>query len=166
MIAVALESFELSHPVDDAAGHRSPVKLVAFPDDVFAVAVSDAIFGKEIVSVGVRSFAAGGGVARIPIQHERPRLHGGQNLRGFGTGSRVTGWLVFQNKDDSLLLGFGRSLAQLVIDCGAVGRLIVEAPEIEAADALGSERLGHLDGALEDFVLLAKGEAGVEALRL
>src|SRR3954465_858985 len=103
MIAVALESFELSDPVDDAARHRSPVKLVAFLDDVFAVAVSDTVLGKEIVSVGIRSFAAGGSVARIPIQHERPRLHGAQNLRGFGTGSRVTGGLVFQNKDDPLL---------------------------------------------------------------
>src|SRR6516162_10208561 len=74
--------------------------------------------------------------------------------------------LVFQDEDDSLLLGFGGSLAQLFIHGIAIRRLILEAPEIETADAIGTERFGHGDRTLKNFVLLVHGVVGVEALGL
>ena len=128
--------------------------------------MSDAVLGQEIVTIGKWDLAAGGGIAGVPVQHERTGLHCAQNFRAFGPGRGVTRGLIFQNEDDSLLLGFGGSIAELVVNGIAIGSLIVEAPEIEAAHALRTEGFGHRDGALEDFVLLSQREVGVETLGL
>src|SRR4029077_3521225 len=70
VIAVPLEGFELSDPVDHASTHGSPIKPLAFLPCVCTVAVSDAVFGQEIVAVWKWNLAAGGGIAGIPVQHE------------------------------------------------------------------------------------------------
>ena len=69
-VAVALQRGELSNPIDSACAHRSPfITFIRF-DNVFAVAVADALFRKESVSIGVGRLSAHGGIAWVPIQHE------------------------------------------------------------------------------------------------
>ena len=63
------------------------------------------------------------------------------------------------------MLGAGAGgLAQLVVDGRAIGLLIFEAPEIEAADAVGLEGFAEIDAACEHFVLLLEVEVGVELI--
>ena len=61
VVAIALERAELTHPIDDAAAHRRPLKLaVRLANRVFAVAMADAVLGQEIVVVGVGHVAGEG----------------------------------------------------------------------------------------------------------
>src|SRR5207302_6565659 len=96
-ISILLESTELPRPVDEPAAHGCPIVLLAFFDDVFAVAVPDAVFGQKLVAVGIWDFAARGSVAGIPIQHECRGLDRGENFCRLGSGCRVAGGLVFQD---------------------------------------------------------------------
>src|SRR5580704_9007048 len=112
MIAIALERFELAGPVDDASAHGGPVVAVALLDRILAMAMTDAVFGQKIVAVGIGNFTGCGSVAGIPVQHERRRLHGFENLGGLGAGGGVARGLVFQNEDDSFLLRLGGGVAQ------------------------------------------------------
>src|ERR1700728_263504 len=94
--AVAHERFELCRPINDSATHRRPVVFLPVLDHIFAVTVTNALLGQPIVAVRIWSFAAGGGVARIPIQHERAGLHLVQNFSGFDPGRRVAGGFIFE----------------------------------------------------------------------
>src|SRR5207302_8634194 len=57
-------------------------------------------------------------------------------------------------------------VAKLVVDRSPIGSLIFQAPEIEAANTLRLERLRHLNGTLQNFVLLDHGEVCPEAAGL
>src|SRR5436309_13999178 len=83
-ISILLESAELSCPVDEPGAHGCPVVLLALFHDVFAVAVSDAIVGQQLVSVGIWDLTACGSVTRIPNQNEFRGLHRGAYLCSFG----------------------------------------------------------------------------------
>src|SRR4029077_11037064 len=65
VITVALESLILTDPIDGAFAHRGPVILIPDLDRVFAMAMPDPIFRQEIITVGIRLFAEGRGVARV-----------------------------------------------------------------------------------------------------
>src|SRR5258708_31009567 len=71
-----------------------------------------------------------------------------------------------EDQGDALLAGIGCGIEQLGINVFAVGRLIVKPPEIKTAYAVGLERPGELDAALQNFILLIKGEVGVELIAL
>src|SRR5215472_2868798 len=88
-VTVALQGFELASPIDDAPAHGSPIELRALFDDIFAVAVADPILGQQIISVRVGNLAAGSGVARVPVEHERTLLQRAQDLHRFPGGSGV-----------------------------------------------------------------------------
>ena len=57
-----------------------------------------------------------------------------------------------------------RGLLQLVIHRFAIGGLIIEAPEVKAADAVGGELFGQFDGAIENFTLLVVGKVRVKLI--
>ena len=65
-----------------------------------------------------------------------------------------------------LLAQVSAARAQLVVDGGAVGRLIVQPPEVEAADAIGLELLGQFDTVFQQLILLLEIEAGMELVAL
>ena len=54
------------------------------------------------------------------------------------------------------------SLAQFVIHRGAVRSLIVQSPEIKAANAISTECFRHADCAVQNFVLLLEGKVCAE----
>ena len=56
--------------------------------------------------------------------------------------------------------------SSLSIDGLAIGDLVLQTPEIEAAYAIGLKRLCHREGAIENFVLLSEGEVCAEAAAL
>ena len=150
VIAIVLQGAELAHPVDHAAAHRRPFRLaIGFANRILAMAVADAMFGQQIVVVGVgRVIREGRGVARIPIEHEVGLGDGGQCFRCFLAAARVAGHFVFEQKDEIVLGASARCLAQFVVDGRAIGLGIVEPPEIETADAIGREGLAEIDAAL------------------
>ena len=82
MIAVALQRRKLASPINDAASHGGPVIALAvgFLLGVLAMAMANAIFRQEIIAIGIWGFTAFGGVPGIPIEHQRWRRKGGENL--------------------------------------------------------------------------------------
>src|ERR1039458_5141746 len=74
VVAVALERLELASPLNHSSAHRRPVVPLSLLDCIFAVAVTNAFLGQQIVAIWVWNFAAGGGIARVPVQHERRSL--------------------------------------------------------------------------------------------
>src|SRR5256885_237897 len=165
-ISILLESTELPRPVDEPAAHRCPVVLLAFFHDIFAVAVPDAVFRQKLVPVGIWDFATRGSVTWIPIQHECRGLHRGENPCRLGSGRGVAGRLVFQNKNQSTLATLLSRFPQFVIHRRPIGALVFQAPEIEAAHAIGVECLRHFDGSIQDFILLFPVERSAETFRL
>ena len=143
VIAVALQRGELTFPIDDAGSDGRPVVAfaVGFARDVFAVAMSDALFRQQLVSVGIRRFAGGAGVSRIPIHHEVRRGNSGENFGGFRAGSGIARHLVFKHEDDFVFRGGCSGFVQLGVDGVAIWLLIVEAPEVEEAHAIGLRML-------------------------
>src|SRR5271165_2132542 len=162
MIAVTLERLELPEPVDDAGSHRRPIVVVAPFHGVLAMAVADPLPGQKIVAIGKRPFAAGSGVPRIPVQHEMGGLDGIENLCGLSSGGSIESGIVFQKQGDALLAGFISCFQKFFVDRGTIWLLIFQAPEIEAAHAIGLEGLCQLDGTLEHFILLIECEVGVK----
>ena len=84
----------------------------------------------------------------------------GEGCRSFAAGGGVALEFVFEDEEDVLLGGFFCGFLEHIVDGGAVGRDVVEAPEIEAADLVGAELLGERDAAFEDFVLVMEADFG------
>ena len=165
MEAVVMQGLKLADPIHDAAADWSPgVFLIGLANYIFAVAVADAIFREQCVAVGIGRAAESRGVAGIPVEHEIFVGDGIQHGGGFLAGGGVAGHFVFEQQDQIFLGATLRGLLELGVDGGAVGSGIVEAPEIEAADALGFESLGEGDAALEKFVLCVGIEVCVELI--
>ena len=77
----------------------------------------------------------------IPVEHEVFVGDGFEDGGRLFSRGRVAGHFIFQQQDQ-VALGAGLSGgAQLVVDRGAIGRLILQPPEVEAADAIGFELL-------------------------
>src|ERR1700679_1297258 len=50
VIAIAPQSLELPNPINDTAAHRRPfILVIGLVDNIFAMAVADALFRKKIV---------------------------------------------------------------------------------------------------------------------
>ncbi len=143
VIAIVLERAELPDPIDDASTDRSPLEFaVGFADRVFAMAVADAMLRQQLIVVGIRRVAGEcGGVAGIPVEHEIVLGNFGQQCGGLFAAARVAGHLVFEQQNQIVPGAGSRGLAQLIVDGGAIGLWIFEPPEIEAANAIGIERL-------------------------
>ena len=165
VIAIALEGFELADPVDDPSADRRPLEFaVGLADSVFAVAVAYAMLGQRLVVVGVGRVAGeGGGVTGIPVEHQVGLADRLEHGNGFRAAAGVASHFVFKNQDVVLRAGAG-GIAELFIDGVAIGLLIVETPEVEAADAVSLECLAELDAAFEYLVLLLEVEVGVELI--
>src|ERR1700731_2857044 len=103
MIAVALQSLVLTHPVDRALAHRGPFNALGCLGCVFAVAMTDSGLRQEIIPVGIRYFAEHGCVARVPIEHESRRGYAVENLGGFCPSCGIAGKFILQNKDQTNL---------------------------------------------------------------
>src|SRR5580704_1752831 len=164
MVSIAFESLELSGPIDHSATHRRPVIFLALLDGVFAVAMPDALFGQKIVTVGIRNLAAGGRIPRIPIQHEIRSLYSIQDLGSFGPSRCIARHLVFENKNNALLVSLAGSISQLVVDGCPIGRPILESPEVEAPHAISPEGLRHFQRAFQNVVLLMQRKVRSETL--
>ena len=95
------------------------------------------IFGKQLVSVGIRRFSGGASVSWIPIHHEIAGRNRRKNFGGFRAGSGIACHLVFEDEDDFVLRGCHGSFVQFGVDRVAIWLLVVEAPEIEQPHALG-----------------------------
>ena len=73
VIAVMNKCFELADPVDPGLQPTGAHSQWASggADRVFAVAVANAVFGYQLIVVGVGRFAGvGGRVAGVPVEHE------------------------------------------------------------------------------------------------
>jgi len=78
------------------------------------------------------------------------------------TGRGVARGLVLDVERDAQLAGLDRRLTQPVVDRGAVGRLVVEPPEIEDADVGRVKRVRQRRRPFDQLVLLGIGEIGAE----
>src|SRR5258708_31399554 len=128
--------------------------------------VADTILGQKIVAIRIRSLAAFTGIAGIPIEQQVRRLDRLQRPRSFGAGAGIARHLIFQHQRDALLAGFAGGIEQFGVNVFAIWRLIVKPPEIKTAYAVSLESPCQLDAALQNFILLIKGEAGVELIAL
>src|SRR5262249_59598893 len=122
------------------AAHGGPRGLAsAGGDDVLAVDVRDAGRGDLRVAVRERLLAARGGVARIPVQHQRLLPDGIEQAPRLGAGGGVAGQLVFERERHALPARFDRGLAHAVVDRLAIRLLIGQTPEVEDADRRGAQ---------------------------
>jgi predicted enzyme related to lactoylglutathione lyase len=87
-------------------------------------------------------------------------------LDRFGGRRGIARRFIFENENHIFLRCFFCSVAQFFIHGRAIRCLILEAPKIEKADAVGIENLGQLDAALEHFILLFERKVGVELIAL
>src|SRR5438270_1980285 len=138
-VALLLESAELPSPIDCAASHGSPFLSVTggLLLDVLTVDMPDAILRQLVISIRESILAAHCGVAWIPVDHEVWRFHGGEQSSRLRSGCRVARILVFKNQDDVLLGRLFGGLSHFVVNCRAIGRLILQPPEIEDPDTVG-----------------------------
>ena len=67
------------------------------------------------------------------------RLDRSQNLGGFSAGRGIAAWFVFENESDALFSNFVGSFEQFCVHCSTIRGLICQAPEVEAADAIGAD---------------------------
>src|SRR5580700_998614 len=165
MEAITLESSQLTNPVDDAAAHWSPIIFVTLlADDIFTVTMPNTLFGQRFIAGWIRRAAERGGVARIPVQHKVlvwSRLERGSR---FFAGRCITRHLIFEQQHDVILGAALRRLPQLRVDRLAIWPRIIEAPIVETANSIGVERLRQRDAVLEQLVLCAGIEVGVELI--
>ena len=52
-VAIPLQGFELSRPIDDASAHGSPVIVGSLLHGVFAMTVPDPVFRQKIVTIRI-----------------------------------------------------------------------------------------------------------------
>src|SRR5882762_583418 len=126
------------------------------------MAVANAILRQEIVSIRVRFLIMFGRVPWVPIEQEVGTSNSSKNFGSFGRSRGIASRLIFENQNHILLGCFFSRVLQLFIHGRPIGRLVIEPPEIETANAIGLERLCQLNAALKYFVLLLKREVGVE----
>src|SRR3984885_7895804 len=145
MITVTLEGVELSEPINDPGSHRRPIVIVvACLYSIFALSVANPVLGQKVVAIRKGFFPAGSGVSRIPVQHEMGRLDRLQNPGSLRPGGGIEAGIIFQKQGDALLTRcVGRS-QEFLVDRPAIRLLVIQAPEIEAAHAIGLEGLGQL----------------------
>ena len=92
---------------------RRPLEFaVRLADGVLAVAMADAVLGKVVVVVGIRYVAGkGGGVARIPVEHEVGLADGLEHFNRLRTATGVAGHFVFEQQYEVVLRAGLRGLA-------------------------------------------------------
>src|SRR6266478_724179 len=130
------------------------------------MAVANAILRQEIVSIRVGLLTPLCRVSWIPVKHQIGSRDRAKNFGCFSGRRGIARRFIFENENHIFLRCFFCSVAQFFIHGRAIRSLILEAPEIEKADAVGIESLGQLDAALEHFVLLLKREVCVELIAL
>ena len=123
-VAIALERAQLSYPIDCARTNRGPIVLAPrFADDIFRVAMSDPVLRQQVISVGIgRRSREGGGISRIPIQHEVPVGNCLEHRGGFLSRGRVARHLILEHQDDLAPGADPGSFAQLIIDFFILGQ--------------------------------------------
>jgi len=160
-IAVTHHDAKLFGVINDAATHALPgISAVGRALYVFEVHVADAIFRQHGVAFGENFIAEARRVAGIPVEKEiliGNRLEGACGLCCCGGVALV---FIFEDEDDVLLRGFVGEFAELFVHAFAVGFVVFETPEVEEADFVGAEVVGHGGGALQHFVLPLEGKAG------
>src|SRR5258708_21888721 len=154
--AVTLQSLKLPNPIHDARTYRSPIVLVVrLAHHILAVAMPNAVFGKQFIPGWIRRASQRSCVPWIPVQHEvlvRNRL---QQCSRLFPRRCVAGHFVFEEKDDVVFSAAFSSLLQLGIDCRAVRLGIIQTPVVEAANPVRAEGLAERDTVLEQPVLCA-----------
>src|ERR1700683_4616642 len=165
MEAITLESLQLTNPVDDAATDWSPVIFVTlFADDIFTVTMPNTLFGQRFIAGWIRRAAERGGVAGIPVQHEVLVWNRLQRRRCLFAGRCVARHFVLEQKHEVIFGAALGRLPQLRVDRLAIGPMIIEAPIVETANSIGVEGLRQRDTVLEQLVLSAGIEVGVELI--
>src|ERR1700722_13915376 len=71
VVSIFCHGTQLARPVDHSSAYRCPfIFLSCRTQYIFRMAMPDALDRQEAVPVGIRRGAEGGGVARIPVEHE------------------------------------------------------------------------------------------------
>ena len=101
------------------------------------MAVVNAVFRQELPGGGESiELAPHHGIGGVPVERKLRRLDGVHGPRGLASGGGVAGKLILQQQQNALLAGDLGGGTQLLIDGRAIGRNIVQPPEVEAADLL------------------------------
>src|SRR3989442_943192 len=146
---------KLPHVIDDTPPHRRPFeRAVRFARYILAMHVPDAFLGNFCEPVRKRDLAAIGGIPGIPVQFEVRRLNSLQCTHSFCACRGVAGKFVFEQKSDFLRSNLSSGFAKFTVHRIAERLRIVQSPEIEAAHAVRTQRLGDVHAALQHFTLL------------
>src|SRR6202012_3388595 len=104
-IAACGASFELRSPVNIARSYRGPVNLaLCIFHRIFAVAVTDAFFRKQIPRGGkCIQFARHDGISGIPVQEEMRGWNGGKSRSRLTSGGSIAFEPILDDQQNTLL---------------------------------------------------------------
>src|SRR5436305_3771710 len=120
--------------------------------------MTNPVLGQAIVSIGIRNLAQLGRIGGIPIQHEVLRRNSGKSFQCFSPGCSVVGKFIFYNENQTRSTYFLGCVLQFFVYRLTMRRLVLQAPEIEAADAVRRGRFRDLNAAMENFILLIESK--------
>ena len=124
--------------------------------------MTNPVLGQAIVSIGIRNLAQLGRIGGIPIQHEVLRRNSGKSFQCFSPGCSVAGKFIFYNENQTRLAYFLGSVLQLFVYRLTIRRLVLQAPEIETADAVRRQLFRDLNAAVENSILLLESKIRIE----
>src|SRR5258707_4200627 len=107
------------------------------------MAVANALFWKEIVSIRKRLLTVFRGVPGVTVEQQIAEWNRLEDLSCFGRGRSIASGLIFENKNDVFLSRFSGGLAQFFIHGRPKRSPIIEPPEIKEAYAVRVEGLGQ-----------------------
>src|SRR5258706_13979139 len=81
-------------------------------------------------------------------------MDSGQRARSLRACGRVTGKLVFEQQNDSLLVCIFGGLPKRVVHCRAIWGRVVKPPEVETPDPIRSQGFTDCDRSLKNLCLL------------
>src|SRR6201992_764728 len=167
VVSIFGQGAQLAWPVDHSSADRLPfIFLPGRTQYIFCMAMPDALDRQEAVSIGIRRGAESGGVTRIPVEHEVLVGDGLEHSGCVFSGAGIARDFIFQQQDHVALCAHLRRPAQLFVDGGAIGVLIVEPPEVEAADAIGLKLLCEFNTVFEPLILLLALDPGMKLCAL
>src|SRR5581483_11270109 len=168
LVSIIFQRSELPNPINGAAPHRGPVVIASnwIFYGIFAVAMTNSIFGKQAIAIRIGILSTGNRVARVPVKHEVWRLSFAQKPGRLRSGGGIARKFIFQIESNSVFAGFGGGTQKLLVHGCAIRRRVVKSPKIEATDTFCVKSLCQLDAALQHFILLIKGIVRAELVML
>src|SRR5256714_10402793 len=133
MISVTFKRRKLAAPIDDPFAHCRPFQSFICLSHVFYVTMTNPVLGQAIVSIGIRNLAQLGRIGGIPIQHEVLRRNSGKSFQCFSPGCSVAGKFIFYNENQTRSTYFLGCVLPFFVYRLTMRRLVLQAPEVEAA---------------------------------